>query len=165
MRIFAAWFVLIGYSASSASSADMSFDHQPGRVEVVLKGKPLTTLYHDGKWDKPFLYPIRTVSGMVVSRGWPVEPRPGEEQDHVWHRGLWWGHGDINGEDFWREKPDKSTSRLALDGRAKTSSDTLEMKLAMITSKGKRLGTVTHRYAFRPDGGNLLIDAAVTISA
>jgi hypothetical protein len=134
-------------------------------VEVGLDGKPITAFHYDGKWDKPFLYPIRTASGIVVSRGWPVEPRPGEEQDHAWHRGFWWGHGDINGEDFWREKPDKSTSRLVLDGKPVTSGDALEVKLAMITPKGKRLGTVAHRYAFRIDVTNLLIDTTITISA
>jgi len=134
-------------------------------VEVRLDGKPLTAFHYDPKWDKPFLYPIRTVSGVVISRGWPVEPRAGEQEDHAWHRGFWWGHGDINGEDFWREKPDKSTSRLVLDGKPKTSGDSLEVKLSMMTPKGNRLGSVGHRYTFRRDGSNLLIDTTITVTA
>jgi hypothetical protein len=147
------------------SDAAVRFEHAPGRVEISLDGRPLTVFRYEQKWDKPFLYPIRTASGIVISRGWPVEPRAGEEQDHAWHRGFWWGHGDINGEDFWREKPDKSTSRLVVDGRPKTSSDSLEVKLAMATPKGKRLGTVVERYAFRKDGSDLLIDTTITVIA
>ncbi|HET8546893.1 MAG TPA: DUF6807 family protein, partial [Bryobacteraceae bacterium] len=109
MRILTFSAVLIGYAAFiSAAAAGVAFEHRLGRIEVSLEGKPLTAFHYDPKWDKPFLYPIRTVSGAVISRGWPVEPRHGEQQDHPWHRGFWWGHGDINGEDFWREKPDKS---------------------------------------------------------
>jgi hypothetical protein len=100
-----------------AAPAGIRFTDSSGRVDVTLDGKPLTAFHYDLKWDKPFLYPIRTVSGQVISRGWPVESRPGEQQDHAWHRGIWYGHGDINGEDFWREKPDKTTSRLVVDGK------------------------------------------------
>jgi hypothetical protein len=166
MRICALWLTFIGYlSYGRAAAAGVTFEHLTDRIEVRMDGKSLTAFHHDAKWDKPFLYPIRTVSGMVISRGWPVEPRPGEEQDHPWHRGIWWGHGDINGEDFWREKPDKSTSRLALDGKPITGSDSLEVKLAMITPKATRIGTATQRYTFRRDGSNLLIDAWITIGA
>ena len=35
----------------------------------------------------------------------------------------------------------------------------------MITSKGKRIGTVAHRYTFRKDGADILIEAAITVSA
>ncbi len=155
--------------ASSAfmpmSNAAVEFEQLPGRAEISLDAKPLTAFHYDRKWDKPFLYPIRTVSGIVVSRGWPVEPRAGEQQDHSWHRGIWWGHGDINGEDFWREKPDKSTSRLVSDGVPKASGESLDIKLAMITSKGTRIGTVTHRYTFRKEGSDVLIEAAITVTA
>ena len=150
---------------AAAQAGGIQFENLSDRVEVKLANKPLTTFRYESKWDKPFLYPIRTVSGRVISRGWPVEPRTGEQEDHAWHRGFWWGHGDINGEDFWREKPDKSTSRLVVVGKPKTSGDSLEATLAMVTPKGKRLGTVTERYTFRPDGNNLLIDTTITIAA
>jgi hypothetical protein len=166
MRISAAHLILIGcYAVARLTAANVSFEQLPGRVEVKLEGKPVTAFHYDAKYDKPFLYPIRTLSGLVISRGWPVEPRAGEQQDHAWHRGFWWGHGDINGEDFWREKPDKSTSRLVIDGKPRASGDVLEVKLAMVTPKKSRLGTVTHRYAFRRDGSNLVIDTTITIAA
>jgi hypothetical protein len=139
------------------------------RIDVLLGGKPLTALHFNTKWDKPFLYPIRTVSGLVVSRGWPVEPRAGEEQDHPWHRGIWFGHGDINGEDFWREKTDGSTSRLIVSGEPRVSAaagaGTLEVSLEMVTPKGARVGTITERYRFRREGNLILIDSAVSIRA
>src|SRR5881396_3735394 len=50
---------------------------------------------------KPTLYPLRTASGKLVTRGWPLEPRPGERVDHPHHVGLWFTYSDVNGLDFW----------------------------------------------------------------
>ena len=163
MHVFAAGLMLV--CCVPVLAANIKFEQLPDRVDVKLDGKPLAAFHYADKWDKPFLYPIRTISGVVISRGWPVEPRPGEEQDHAWHRGIWWGHGDINGEDFWREKPDKSTSRLVVAGKPKTSGNSLEGKLRLMTPKGKSLGTVTERYAFSADGNHLLIDTTISIHA
>ena len=163
MRSWCAVVAVVGFA--NAASAAVTFKHTAGRVDVMIDGASFTSFHYDAKWDKPFLYPIRTASGIVISRGWPVEPRPGEQQDHPWHRGIWWGHGDINGEDFWREKPDKSTSRLVIEGKPKATGDTLEAKLAMVSSKGERVGTVTQRFTFRREGAHVLIDSAIMVRA
>ncbi len=38
---------------------------------------------------------------MTVTRGWPLEPRPGERTDHPHHDGLWFNYSNVNGFDFW----------------------------------------------------------------
>ncbi len=154
--------------ASSNGPSGFKLESQDDRVEILLDERPLTTFHFHSKWDKPFLYPIRTVSGAVLSRGWPVEPREGDEQDHAWHRGIWYGHGDINGEDFWREKPDRTTARLVMDGAPKISNGnkgSLEIMLAMIGAKGNRLGTIGERYELRREGANFLIDSVISVAA
>ena len=162
-KVFAAATCL--FVVAGAESGKVTFNRGPDRVEVLLNGQPVTAFRFNPKWDKPFLYPIRTLSGTVISRGYPVESRPGEEQDHAWHRGIWYGHGDVNGEDFWREKADGTTSRLVMDGEPKTSANTLDVRLAMMTPKGKRLGTIRETYAFSRDGPNLLIDSTISVIA
>jgi hypothetical protein len=86
-----------------AHAAPWKLTQQPGLTTITLAGQPITALHSGPQWDKPFLYPLLAPNGVELSRGWPVNPRPGDNQDHAWHRGLWWGHGLINGEDFWRE--------------------------------------------------------------
>src|SRR5690606_23974360 len=44
---------------------------------------------------------VKTISGIVVTRGYPLEPRPGERVDHPHHVGLWLNYQDVNGLDFW----------------------------------------------------------------
>ncbi len=38
---------------------------------------------------------------MTVTRGWPLQPRPGERTDHPHHDGLWFNYSNLNGFDFW----------------------------------------------------------------
>ncbi len=137
--------------------------------EIVIAGKPVTRFYCGEEWDKPFLYPLRTVSGKVISRGWPLEQRDGDSTDHVWHRGIWWGHGLINGQDFWRELGRDKSSRLVAKtkpgmevsrGIAEVTAD-----LSMVTPKGETLGSVREQFTIRDSAQLRLIDAEIAVLA
>ena len=86
--------------------ATVPFSQEADRIDVRLNGRPLTWFEYVAKWDKPFLHPLRTSSGMVISWGCPVDPYPSEEQDHEWHRGIWYGH------DSWRAWGRDRTDRI-----------------------------------------------------
>jgi hypothetical protein len=68
---------------------------------VSIGGQPFTSYIYPQSLEKPVLYPIRSASGVVVTRGYPLEPRPGEHTDHPHHVGHWFNYGDVNGYDFW----------------------------------------------------------------
>jgi hypothetical protein len=71
------------------------------RVDVQVDGKPFTSYIYPSTLQKPVLYPIRSASGAVITRGYPLEPRAGERADHPHHVGHWFNYGDVNGLDFW----------------------------------------------------------------
>ncbi|GAB2593915.1 hypothetical protein GCM10027190_47700 [Spirosoma areae] len=73
------------------------------RVDVTVDGKPFTAYIYPGPTvlKKPVLYPIRSAGGNLITRGWPLDPRPGERIDHPHHVGMWFNYGDVNGHDFW----------------------------------------------------------------
>src|SRR4029450_8699207 len=71
------------------------------RVDITIDGKPFTSYIWPATIKKPGLYPPRTVRATLVTRGFPLDPRPGERVDHPHHVGLWFNHGDVNGFDFW----------------------------------------------------------------
>jgi hypothetical protein len=71
------------------------------RVDVLIGGQPFTSYIYPDTLQKPVLYPIRSAAGAVVTRGYPLEPRPGERADHPHHVGHWFNYGDVNGYDFW----------------------------------------------------------------
>lgn len=71
------------------------------RVDVMIDGTLFTAYIYPETIKKPVLYPIKTAQGTFVTRGFPLESRPGERIDHPHHVGLWLNYGDVNGLDFW----------------------------------------------------------------
>lgn len=71
------------------------------RVDILVDGKPFTSYIWPTILKKPVLYPLRTAKGAVATRGYPLEPRPGERVDHPHQAGLWFNYGNVNGVDFW----------------------------------------------------------------
>ena len=57
------------------------------RVDVLIDGRPFTSYIYPASLEKPVLYPIRSARGTLVTRGYPLEPRPGERTDHPHHVG------------------------------------------------------------------------------
>ena len=154
---------------AESEESPFAFARKDDQIKVLVQGEPLTSFHFNTKWDKPFLYPIRSASGIVISRGYPIEPREGEEQDHAWHRGIWYGYGDINGEDFWRELGRDKTGRIVLRGEPKTetsgASGVLKTEMELITPKDQVLGTVREEFRFSGAGDLIIIDARIVVVA
>ena len=145
----------------------VQFRRETGKVEVLLDGRPFTAFHYEEQWDKPFLHPLRTADGLVVSRGYPLEKIEGESNDHIWHRGIWWAHGDVNGADFWRERGRDKTGRLVVKGAPKLDapSGALSATLEMLTPEGKVLGSVSQAIRFTRVEANAIIDVTVAVLA
>jgi len=71
------------------------------KIEVYIGGKLFTAFIYPDNMEKQTLYPIMTASGKIITRGYPMDPRPFERTDHPHHVGLWFNFGDVNGLDFW----------------------------------------------------------------
>jgi hypothetical protein len=71
------------------------------RVDVYVDGKLFTSYIYPSTLEKPVLYPVTTAEGTLVTRGFPLQPRPGERVDHPHQVGWWLNYGDVNGLDFW----------------------------------------------------------------
>lgn len=84
---------------------------KPGkdRVDVLIDKRPFTTYYFDRQVSKPYLMPLRTASGLIISRPFPVmndvshaDSKASSFEPH--QRPLYFAHGDIDGLNFWAEK-------------------------------------------------------------
>ena len=107
MRQFLFLFAVATLSVSpvlaQSNRIELTHDEAQKRVAVAVDGKPFTAYIYPGPsvLKKPVLYPIRTAGGHLITRGWPLDPRPGERIDHPHHVGMWFNYGDVNGHDFW----------------------------------------------------------------
>jgi len=155
--------IMLAGCASLLAQGQVEFHRMPGKIEVVLGGQPFTNFYYGPERAKPFLHPLRTVSGVVVTRGFPIGKIEGESTDHIWHHGLWYGHGDINGTDFWRDLPGK-TGRLEV-AKVKTTGKSIRAEINMVTVAKQLLGTMVEEFGFARSGAYHIVDVRVTIRA
>ncbi|MBA4055964.1 MAG: hypothetical protein C0490_14715, partial [Marivirga sp.] len=99
------WFLLclIMFAYSVHAQKGFSLVDKPANKKVELRydGKLLTAYCYFDSTEKPVLFPIKTLSGVTVTRGYPVSPVPGERTDHPHHLGLWLNYESVNGLDFW----------------------------------------------------------------
>jgi hypothetical protein len=88
-------------TAGESGTVTFSDDPQGRKVEVFVDGRHFTNFIYPDEMEKQVLWPIRTASGVEITRGFPLSPRPFERVDHPHHVGLWFNFGDVNGLDFW----------------------------------------------------------------
>ena len=145
------------------------------RVDVLVGGKPFTSYIYPTTVKKPVLYPIFASSGTVVTRGWPLEPRPGERVDHPHHVGLWLNYENVNGLDFWNNSTaikDSSAPKMGtILHRAveKTESGdgvgALDVTSDWVDYRQRVLLRERTRYEFRAEGNVRAIDRITTLTA
>ncbi|MDP6124739.1 MAG: PmoA family protein [Candidatus Latescibacteria bacterium] len=84
-------------------------DDGQGKVKISVDGVHFTTYHYGDDWARPFFHPVVGPYGASVTRGFPVEPRTGEHEDHHHHKSLYVAHGDVNGADNWSEEEGSAT--------------------------------------------------------
>ena len=147
-------------------------------VEVYIDGTLFTAYRYDPVLKKPVLFPIRAANGVAVTRGYPLEPQPGEQADHLHHVGHWLNHGVVNQVDFWASTAEtKSTSEKVYGSIVHRDFETLEEgplegekgELAYIadwiSDEKDTLLIENTRFVFSGDGNFRTIDRVTTLSA
>ncbi|HEY2013601.1 MAG TPA: PmoA family protein [Bryobacteraceae bacterium] len=152
--------------------AQVKITQQPGRVLVEIDGKPYTTFFLAPGGNKPYLYPLSTASGVVVTRHFPMETVPGETTDHPHHRGLFFSHGDINGTNFWATEPGPDIAkqgRMVLkkvpEAKGGAKSGTIRAVFEGQDPGGKGIMTETRTIVFHADPKPRTIDYEIQIDA
>jgi len=84
----------------------------PATIDINLDGRPFTTFHSGAGEGKPYLAPLRSPSGKIITRGYPMENIPGESRVHPHHRGLWFSYDDVNGAKFWENDPSYKDPRI-----------------------------------------------------
>ena len=179
--------IMIQASSLLAGDQPVAFVRHGDQIDVSIGGKPFTSYYFGAQTPKPYLYPLRSPEGIIVTRGYPmVTSIPGESKDHPHHRAMFFAHGDINGVDFWGEAQFEEKAPVRVRGKTYTSeelpkgrtvftrveeskggpdSGTLRAVFSLVGPNGQAMGSETQEYTFRGDESTRTIDCAFTITA
>jgi hypothetical protein len=127
--------------------AQIQISRQPDKITINVDGKEATSFYYGPSVTKPYLWPLRTASGLELTRHWPMETSNSDPHDHIHHRGLWFAHSLVNGFDFWNSDPSYHKSEMGT--QVVTAIDTAE--------GGKDSGTLAADLEWRDPAARVLI--------
>ncbi len=186
--------ILLGLASAAMLAASVELKQGNEQIEVIIGGKPFSTYYFHKDVAKPYLMPLRTPSGVVVSRPFPLfndvsmadRKLPGFEPHQ---RPLYFDHGDIDGVDFWSEAVFSSAFRRSGAANKQENANVVPrahghmrlVKLEEVTggpdagvirarytledSNNRVLGEETQTYTFRGDDRRRIIDCEYVIYA
>ena len=86
------------------TTAPITFRDDGKALQIYFgKNKLASYIYQHDQVKRPFFAHVKSPSGTQVTRNFP--PEKGDRQDHAdMHPGIWLAFGDLDGEDFWRNK-------------------------------------------------------------
>ncbi len=178
---YAAAFILLSASLSAAS---VELKRSQNQIDVTVDGKPFTTYYFSEETAKPYLMPLRTASGEIVTRGFPVvndvsmgNPKASAFEPH--QRPLYFGHGNIDALDFWAEQAfDKyygdhghqAYGHMVLKDieeprQQNDSGATIRARYTLNSPNNRVIGEETQSFTFGGDGNTRTIDCEFILHA
>ena len=162
-------------AAESGAKVDLQSHPAERRVDVLVDGQPFTSYVWPERLAKPVLYPIRTAKGTLVTRGFPLDPRPRERVDHPHQVGFWFNFGDVNGVDFWgnseaikpeeRAKMGEIRHREIVAARGGAGRGELEVLLDWVMPGSPVSLEERTRFVFHAGPGRRAIDRLATLTA
>ena len=167
---------------TSAGQQNVEVQRKDKQIDVTIGGKPFTTYYFDPVVAKPYLMPLRSAQGTIVTRGYPVgnEVPPGSERDKSFEphqRPLYFAHGNIDSLDFWGEevfakyfndhgKQDYGHMVMEkIDEARGGDAGTIKAEFSLQGPGGHVIGDETQTFTFRGDDQTRVIDCEFTVRA
>ena len=169
-----ALFLFATVTAINGQPAKVKFVKGDQKIDVMIGSKLFTSYQYPSNMEKPYLFPVYAPGGSVVTRGFPLQPRPKERVDHPHHIGIWFNHGDVNGLDFWNNSSAIPAAKKNTYGhivvreivKAKGGKKgTLDVISEWKDNKENTLLVETTKYIFSGDKNSCTIDHISTLTA
>jgi hypothetical protein len=161
--------------AAPSKGVQVVADEAHRRVDITIDGQPFTSYIWPVSLKKPVLYPLITDEGITVTRGYPLNPQPGERVDHPHHAGLWFNYESVNGFDFWNNsdaiKPENRAKmgtilhNKIVSTKSGANRGELVVESVWVTGDNQQILNQTTRYLFLRRPGARVIDEAITLTA
>jgi hypothetical protein len=145
-----------------AAAAEISVEKSDQGAVVKIDGELLTE-YLIKSGNKPVMWPLVAPGGKRITRGYPIEPAPGETQDHIHQRGLWFTHGDVNRVVFWNQE--KGSGEIVHREFLKLDGNTISTRNDWLAPDGKKVCSDTRTFRFSGDGDTRTIDVKIVVHA
>lgn len=153
-------------------AAQVAIQQHQDHVSVAIDGKPYTDFVYGSGVTKPYLHPLRSASGTVVTRAFPVDSKSAGSTDHREHRDMWFSHSNVNGDNFYANEADFTTPNrgtIAVDRidriRSGKASGSIEATLRWFNHASQPILQEQRRMVFYSGATQRVIDFFFTLTA
>ncbi|CAN5672345.1 hypothetical protein BH24ACI4_BH24ACI4_23960 [soil metagenome] len=145
--------------ASLTAPADHAFgwELKPDRLSIAHAARPLGDyVFRDPEVLRPHFQNLHAPSGVQVTRRHP--PAEGDATDHAtMHPGVWLAFGDINGEDFWRNKARMEHVAFTVEPDVAGGRLTFATRNQLVAQDAAPLASLSSRFAIAPWGDHAFL--------
>jgi len=94
-------FILTVAVSAPESVPEVAFAEGENKIDVMIGGRLFMSYVYGDELPKPVMVPLRTPSGIEVTRRHPLVKVDGGSMDHLHHTGLFFCVDRVNGTNFW----------------------------------------------------------------
>ena len=144
------------------------------KINVFIGQRLFTSFLYPDTLEKPVLWPINASGGTMITRGFPLQPLPGDPTDHPHHVGLWFNFENVNGLGFWNNSFAIPADKKHLYGWIKTDKiiktsngdkGVLSYHANWVNQKNEVLLEETTTFEFTGTAHRRIIDRSTTLKA
>ena len=146
-------FLILLFFLSCQTGPRITFERMENRIEVMYDGQQITTYLFNPDLPKPILCPVKSPSGIVMNRHFPMKMVEGESRDHPHHTSLFFTYDEVNNDGFWNntETPPQIQHVKVCQMQEGKKGSVLSVLLHWIGERGTILNarTISHLYGKR----------------
>ena len=164
-RPITACLTIVSMVVVARGAEEIEFHSEPDRVIITAGNQPIATyVYADQEISRPYFAHVHVPGAVQVTRNYP--PKVGVDLvDHgTFHPGIWMAFGDLDGQDYWRNKGRVRHERFIEPPKANGSTGffTVQNSYCRIEGPDQIVCQETCRYtiSIEPTGYLLICDSA-----
>lgn len=96
--------MILFLTGTCMAGTDIKFVQDTNKIDILIGGNLFTTYQYGSELTKPILYPVKSPSGILLTRHFPFEIIPGESNDHPHHMGIFFSYDKVNNDGFWNNR-------------------------------------------------------------
>jgi hypothetical protein len=144
--------------ALAQEDTGFSMQRHDGELEILVDGHHFGTyVWADRVTSRPYFKQVFALGGKTqITR--PHPPGPDDFDDHeTFHPGIWWGFGDVGGNDYWRLKNKTVGGNFLGEPKAEKDYAEFAVRNQLLDKQGKLFCRQTCRYQFYKQRHGILI--------
>ena len=145
--------------AGFVAAAPVQLKRTGNQIDVLVDGQPFTTYHFSDMVAKPYMMPLRSAAGLVLTRSFPIgnSVTPSDQSTPSFEphqRGLYFAHGDIDGLNFWAEQ----AFAKYYPGHSRQAYGRMSLVDVDNMSSGPDIGTIRARFNLLSPSGRVIAE-------